>query len=393
MEKLLVLTGSLFQEKFVKHAKELGYCVGVVDMNDRAPAFDVADAVFNASAIDIEAINNIIAEFKPDGITTGICDIPIRVAAKVCKSNNYPFLNEEIAEKATNKYEMIEAFYKNNVAAPFYKKIKNIDEIQHIEFPFPLIVKPVDGSGSRGINLVENEECLLRAIENSLSFSGCGEVLIEEYLEGPEVSVELLIQNGKPEVLQVTDKITTGAPKFIEMGHMQPSSLPEQTVYAIKKLACNAAMAIGLDNCAGHAEIIVTNEGPKMVEIGGRLGADFITTDLLPTSTKVDLVMYEINKALGHPVKFERPKEDGVPVAVRFIPSRDGILLDVKNINNAQQISDVRELKITANIGEKFENSGCNNDRIGYVIATGKTAKIAMENCNKAIDALEIVWE
>ena len=104
-------------------------------------------------------------------------------------------------------------------------------------------------------------------------------------MQGPEVSVEVLMKDGKGHVLAVTDKMTTGAPYFVEIGHSEQSQLNKKTVDDIKKLAVNALLAVGVTNGPGHVEIIVTNEGPKLVELGARLGGDFITTDLVPLST------------------------------------------------------------------------------------------------------------
>ena len=121
---------------------------------------------------------------------------------------------------------------------------------------------------------------LLAASEAGLS----GDVLVEEYMIGPEVSVELLVVDGVAHVLQVTDKLTSGAPNYFEIGHCQPTSLKDEDRAAISELAKAAVLAVGLKNSAAHVEIIVTPNGPKMVELGARLGGDWITSYLIQGS-------------------------------------------------------------------------------------------------------------
>lgn len=388
MKRILVLTGSMLQERFVKRAKEMGCYVGVIDMIRDAPAGKIADEFFLCSAIDVQGIMDICKQFKPDGITTGICDIPVLTAATVCSKLGLPGMSESTAIKATDKAAMINAFKKNGVAHPEYQVIHSVDE--KVELEFPVITKPVDKSGSRGINLAKNETELRSAIRNSLDASDSKTILVEEYLEGPEVSVELLVQDGIPHVLQVTDKLTSGAPHFVEIGHSQPSALPEQDIDAIKELAVKAALSLGMINSPAHAEIKVTKSGPKMVEIGARMGADLITTDLLPRSTGIDLAGYEINRALGTPIPFVRPENEGSGVAVRFINATNGVLMGVENIEDARKVEGIELINITVPVGSVIKNTGCNSDRIGYVLARGRTAAEALQACEKAIARLDI---
>ena len=100
-----------------------------------------------------------------------------------------------------------------------------------------------------------------------------GAVMIEEYLEGPEFSVEVMVIDGEPHVLQITDKLTTGAPHFVEMGHSQPARQTEEAKEKITDLACRAVKAVGISCGPAHVEMILTKQGPKMVELGARMGA------------------------------------------------------------------------------------------------------------------------
>ena len=172
------------------------------------------------------------------------------------------------------------------------------------DLQFPLIVKPTDRSGSLGVQKVERAEELEAAIANAKALSLHGEAIVEEFIEGREISVEMISQNGVHHALQITDKTTTGAPHFVELAHHQPSTLPadlQQRIFAITRRALDA---LGLTNGASHSEYKITKEGRVVVmEIAGRMGGDFIGSDLVPLSTGYDFLKGVIEVALGQPIE------------------------------------------------------------------------------------------
>lgn len=381
MNKLLVLGASIAQIPFIKTAKTLGCYVGVVDYNSNAPAIEFADEYFECSLLDYSGVLKIAKDFDSNGITCGASDVGVLTAARVCAELKLPSLSINTAVNVKDKGAMIKAFESHDVAHPQYQVIESLNDPINIDYPF--ISKPIDNSGSRGINVIHNNSELDSALKDSFSNSKDGRVIIEEYMVGPEVSVEILIQDNEPYVLQVTDKITTGEPHFIEIGHSQPSQLPQKDIIEIKKLAYKAAKAVGIDNGCAHAEMKITSDGPKMIEIAGRLGGDFITTVLLPTSTGINISEYEIYRALGIPKKFN--PESIVcnrGVAVKFIESKPGMVKSVAIDYISEEMVGVEELKFVCKSGIQYGEAENNNDRFGYVIATGKDTQTALDRCD-----------
>ena len=389
MKRLLILGASIAQVPFIRTAKKMGCFVGIVDYNPSAPAIEFADEYYECSLNDVDGVLKSAKEFKADGITCGASDVGVLTAAYVCKDLDLPALSIETANKVKDKGAMIQAFHSCNVAHPAYQVVDSISET--IQMDFPIITKPVDNSGSRGINVAHSESELEFALQNSFSCSKAGRVIVEEYLDGPEVSVEILVQDGEPYVLQVTDKITSGEPHFIEIGHSQPSQLPSLDIEAIKKLAYNATKAVGIINGCGHAEIKLTSKGPKMVEIAGRLGGDFITTVLLPISTGVNISEYEISRALGEPKVFDPNSVIGnCGVAVKFIEAKPGKVKSVAIDYLAEEMVGVEEIKLVCKSDIQYGETASNNDRFGHIIATGKTTQIALDRCDKALKRINI---
>ena len=391
MKKLLVLGASIAQVPFIKTAKRLGCYVAVVDYNEKAAAIDFANEYFKCSLTDLEGLWQIAQSFCPDGITCGASDVGVLNAAIICQRLGLPALSPETARKVKDKGEMIEAFRRHGVAHPEYQVVQSPED--EIKLAFPLITKPVDKSGSRGINVARNAEELKAALDNSFLCSDCSRVIVEEYMEGPEVSVEVLVQNGVPYVLQVTDKLTTGEPHFIEIGHSQPSRLPDDKLEAIRSLAFHAATAVGIvDGCA-HAEIKLTPDGPKMVEIAGRLGGDFITTVLVPMTTGVNMSEYEILRAIGEPKPFTKVEIEPKGAAVRFIEAKPGMLSSVAIDYSADSMVGVEELKLLCKSGRIYKKAENNNHRFGYIISSGKTAEEAVQHCECALSGISIIMQ
>ena len=391
MKRLLIIGASDFQLPAIEEAKKMGLYVGVADYNPNAIGIPFADEYFNVSTIDEEGICKATKEFNADGIITLCTDMPMRALAYTCEQLELigPDLKTSII--ATDKGKMIEVFEQNNVSHPQYIVVENATKFSEIKgcMEYPVITKPTDNSGSRGIMLVNNSKELENAIAYSSENGREGNVIVEEYMIGPEVSVEVMVTDGKAHVLQVTDKLTTGAPHFVEIGHSQPSRLNKKIVMEVEDLAKRAALAVGIKNGPAHAEIIITKNGPKMVEIGARMGGGCITTHLVPLSTGISMTKATIETALGKTPDLKQTINKGS--AIRFIIPPIGRVTSITGKKEeAEKIPGVQLVKIQCEVGQvlsELENGTC---RIGYVIAQGETAEQAIEICEKAIEKIQI---
>lgn len=384
MKRLLIIGASILQLPAIKKAKELGHYVAVADFNPNAVGIPYADEFYNASTIDIEAICKVAEEFKPDGIMTLATDMPMRSIAAATLRLGLPGISMDTAVKSTDKGEMIKAFKEHGVESPWFYIIENVSKLNALspQLSYPCILKPTDNAGSRGVMLVESVEELLEAYQYSVSQSRGGLVILEEYMTGPEVSVEVMVVDGEPHVLQVTDKLTTGAPYFVEMGHNQPSMLPAEDVERIKDLACRAVKSVGINCGPSHVEIKLTPTGPKIVELGARMGGDCITTHLVPLSTGVDMIKATIDVSLGLKPDIAPTQQKGS--AIRFFDASCGIISAIEGVEEALAIDGVQEISFTKSVGDEVTEIHSSLDRCGFVIAQCDSAEEAIEACGKA---------
>ena len=391
MKKIMILGASILQLPAITKAKDMGIYVIAIDIDPLAIGFDEADEHYVVSTTDIESVLQIAIDCKIDGIMTIATDKPMLTVAKVGEVLGLNTISVETSKKVTNKARMRECLKKDDVPIPKFVVVNNYEQYsQAIEqFSEKFIVKPTDSSGSRGIYLVKNKGHIKLAYEHSMSYSSTGEILVEEYMEGPEVSVESITTSGETNVIAITDKITNGAPNFVEIGHSQPTKLFQTDRLNIINITKLAIKSLGIDNCTTHTEIIVTKEGAKIVEIGARLGGDNIATHLVPLSTGVNMVEACIELSLGivqkKSIKFKKAS------AIRYFECPKGTITGIFGKEKIEKYSSIKDIKFMKNVGDSVSTIRSSVDRVGFVITQSNTVDEAMQICEDAIKSIEIL--
>lgn len=395
MKKIMILGASILQLPAIKKAKSMGLKVIAVDMNPKAVGFREDGIIKEViSTIDTPAIIEAAKRNRVDGVMTIASDMPMRSVAAVADELGLVGISKETAIKATDKGEMRMALRKSGVPIPAFYRVRSKEEYRSAvnnikEAGYKCIVKPADNSGSRGIDLLSDfeQETIDNAYEYSKQSSRSGDLMVEEYMEGDEVSVESLSIDGICHVIQITDKLTTGAPYFVEMGHSQPSGLSEDTKEKIRQITIAANKAIGIENGPAHTEIKITKDGPKIIELGARLGGDNITTHLTPLSTGVDMVECCINIAMGMAVNLNTRMNRGS--AIRYFPLEKGKIKNIEGVEQAQKIPGVVQVSIVHGVGESVNGIKNSGDRVGFVITEGDDAKAAVDAAMQGVAAVK----
>ncbi len=303
MKKLLILGAGIIQVPIIQKAKSMGYYTIVADYSSEAPGLKYADKSYMVSTIDKDAILLVAQKESIDGILT-TSDYPVNVVAYVSRIMGLPAMSEAVANICTNKYLQREIFRKNGIKTPLYKLChSNEDLTKYIDFPY--IVKPCDSSASRGVKKVSNHASMIEAFKEALNYSKSKNVLIESFIEGKEYSVETLTQNGKTSIITITEKFTKGEEFgfFVEDTHLEAARLSEVEKQMIETEVLKAIQIIGLDNCPSHTEVKLNQKGAFIIEMACRLGGDYITSDLVPLSTGVDMLENLIRLSVNEPIE------------------------------------------------------------------------------------------
>lgn len=361
-KKLAIIGASYLQKPLVEKCKELGVYSICFAWEEGAVCKDLCDKFYPISTIDKEAILKACQDEKIDGITTIASDVATLTVNYVAEQMGLVGNPDKYSQTATNKYLMRQCFMGHNVPSPKFCLTDDVIPEIAKTFTLPVIVKPTDRSGSRGVEKVEKQEDLQEAITRACNESFQKKAVIEEYVEGREISVESISFKGKHHILQITDKVTTEAPFFVELEHHQPSSLPDDIKAKVMDIVLIALDSLHIQYGASHSELKITKDGDiRVIEIGARMGGDFIGSDLVKLSTGYDFLKGVIEVAFG---VFEEPKiTENKCSGVYFLCKETEKLLPI--IQNAEKYPEIIRAEVIDSVLRNIEQSA---DRSGYLI-------------------------
>lgn len=335
MKKLAIIGASEFQAPLIIKAKEMGLETHVFAWKCGDVGETIADYFYPISITECEEIYQQCKKIGIDGICTIGTDLGTIPVGYVANRLGLVANSEECVKKATNKHLMRKCFEKNGDPSPRSVEISGRQDIENCEFDYPVICKPTDRSGSRGIYKVNSKKELLDIAEKSIEYSFEKKALVEEFAEGQEYSVEYISYKGKHQFLALTKKYTTGAPNFIETGHIEPAPVSEQLLEKVKSVTEHALDSLEVTNGASHTELKIDNDGNiKIIEIGARMGGDFIGSHLVQLSTGVDFVKCVIQVAIGEePQVIRNDKTSHAAVRFVFCESDKKVFATIKKEN------------------------------------------------------------
>ena len=361
MKKIAILGASYLQKPLVEKANQMGietHCFAW-DFGDCECKY-TADYFYPISVLEKEEILHQCREIGIDGILSIASDACVPTIAYVAEHLNLISNSFQSSMLSTNKHSMRNAFYENEIKSPKSKTVLNTENLIFDDFKFPLIVKPTDRSGSLGVTKVSEVGKLKTAVRKALNYSIEKKAIVEEYISGSEISVESISWKGKHSIITITDKITTGEPHFVEVEHHQPSTLSYDLKERIRKETIKALDSLKIEYGASHAEFKINDEGEIVViEVGSRMGGDFIGSHLVQLSTGYDYLKGVIEIALG---TFTEPNfQDSKHSGVYFLCKETESLLPFFETDNDFEIE--KSFK-----SEKLKVVACSSERSGYLI-------------------------
>ncbi len=377
------------QESIIKRAKKMGlYTVGIDPCAD-ATCKDCVDAFEVVPGQDYEGHCAVVEKYGIDAIVTAATDKPLVMMARIAEKYGFPFYSVETSKWSTDKFQMKERFELGGVPHAQGRLISKAEEAEGMVFP--VIVKPRDNSGSRGVKLCRSKEELAASMNEALEVSKLDTVLVEEFIDGPEYSIEGLHYDGKSEVIQFTEKKTTEFPYNVELGHIQPANISEENQQKIREIVSKIGSALHFENCPSHTELKINERGIFVIETSPRLGGDYITSTLTPLSTGVNLEDELLKISLGESIN---PQPKAVQYSgVRFFSFEEG--WEIKHVPDAFFVKGwphVVDFSFNLKTGDKVNRITSSLNRYGQLIlqagnrdsiedAFDKYEKVIKEHC------------
>lgn len=363
MKKNIAIIGaSYFQLPLIKKAKEMGYTTHVFAWLANDVGEIEADVFHPISIVEKEEILKVCRQLKICGICSIASDLAIITVNYIADKMGLVGNSMISTMKSTNKYLMRIAFEENGDPSPKSILVNKIVDLSRLELEYPIIVKPTDRSGSRGIYKLETFKGLEEAVQVAMFESFEKKVLIEEFVEGQEYSVEHISYHGQHYFLALTLKYTTGAPHFIETGHLEPAPVDKNTLEKVKVVVAHALDTLEIENGASHAEIKIDDNGNiKIIEIGARMGGNCIGSDLVQYSTGYDFVKMVIQVACGEKPDFTQVCDPIAVESVFIFNNEDLKIFNELKENNPSELLKVADLHLEFidGITDSSNRAGC----------------------------------
>jgi biotin carboxylase len=397
LETILIIGAGREQIEAYKLAKQKGYLVVGTDINPKAPAFEFCDHALIASTRDEVATLAIVKEFARkhpiNGIMTIANDVPLTVTA-VGEALGIPCIPPSAVKLLCNKNYMKAAFKRRNVATPKSFEVCDFNAFTYgLKEPigYPAILKPSDGRGSRGVLLIEKGQNLKWAFEHAMSFSDNGILILEEFIIGPQLSVEGIFINGRYEAIAYADRnynnLPITKPYIVENGGCLPSHFEGPILEEIRLLIEIGAFSLGLSWGVVKADIVLGRKNkPMIIELAGRLSGNYLATHHIPAAYGVDLVGAMIDLCMGKEVnnamlqaKYKKY------IGVRYFFPPVGKILNIIGENQVKEHDYTYMYDMYIKVGDIQPVIDCHVARAGVIMCTGDNYDQAVSRVEKLV--------
>ena len=371
MKRLLMLGGGFLQKYVISKAKNLGYYVLCLDADPNAVGFAIADEHAVINIVDEEACLAYARDKQVDGVLTAATDFSVLTMSRIAEELHLPGINYQSAKVIKNKALVRKRLFEANADdTGISYEIDSVEDIADIlpKIKFPVMMKPVDGSGSRGASKVEKTEDFVKAAEFAMNGSITHRAVAEPFIEGKEYGVESFVDNGVIHVLGVMQKDMTLPPYYAELGHAIPSGLTPELETKVKSCVYRAIFALGVNHGSVNMDLLITNEGNvHIVDVGARMGGNLIGSHIIPMGTGIDYMGNMIRAAVGDATNW-KPEWQPKPVATKLLALTPGI---IKKLPNFDQIAAEYNVQIEhhLHVGDTITPYRTNLDGCGYVVA------------------------
>jgi biotin carboxylase len=395
-KSLLILGAGTMQLPALLGARRRGWRVAVASPHADEPGVRMADQHALCDLKDVDALvaaaRSIQVAHGLDGVFTAGTDFSLSVAS-IADALGLPGVTPLVAERATDKGKMRAALAMHKVPVPAYAVTDAAAATAESELlrrvPLPLVVKPVDNMGSRGVVRVQSVDELAPAVEQAWRQSRSKRAMVEEYMDGPELSIDALVSGGVLTVCGVADRHIAFPPYFVEMGHTLPSLLPADLIADAVEVFRRGVAALGIRDGAAKGDIKVTSAGAKIGEIAARLSGGYMSGWTYPYASGVDLTGAALQVAVGDGPGSLTPKWNKVAAERAFV-SIPGRVAGVDYAAEARNVGDVRDVFVRVTAGDDVDLPVSNVEKCGNAIACAADRSSAIAAAESAAQTVMV---
>lgn len=394
-QNVVVIGAGLLQIPVIRAAKSGGAFVVALDMNPNAPGIAEADDFIQASTLDADQATEAVVRYHNDkkpfhAVLTVGTDASYTVA-RCAERLGLPGISPQAALAATDKALMRNVLRREKVPVPDFEVIdtypKAVDALERLGSD--CVIKPLRSMGARGVRRIFNLDDLKEGFEQAVRFSKDGQVILEQYIDAPELSIDALVYHGEVFITGVADRIIEYDPFFVETGHIMPSQLPSDwTSFAVDTFKKGVA-ALGISHGAAKGDIKISGNACYIGEIAARLSGGFMSAYTYPLSSGVDLMTNMVRIALGREPKHLEPKKNWVSIE-RAVIAPPGMIQSIEGVDAARKVPGVEQVFFDAKAGDRVKPPVNNLDKCGHVIVACSSYEEAVLSSHQAVRAIQV---
>ena len=390
MKKVLIIGAGFLQDFVIKKAKRMGYYTLAVDADPLAIGLSHADKSAVINIVDENTCLQFAEKEQIDGVLTAATDYGVLTASYIAEHLGLPGLNYESAKLIKNKYLVRNKLFENHVddteQAHEVTADTDIVALAH-SLTYPVMVKPCDGSGSRGASRVDHPDELSSACKYAMDGSITHRAEIESFIIGREYGVESLVINGEIHVLAIMKKWMTKPPYYAELGHAIPSGLPEEVEKRATDIVRKAIAALGINHGSVNMDLLITDkDNIHIVDIGARMGGNLIGSHIIPYGTGIDYMGNMLKAAVSDEPDWA--VHDKTAVATKLLAFRGGIVQRLPD----QQFIDINDAEIEIyhhmTVGDVANEYHTNLDGCGYIISKAENVEKAENVASQILEKI-----
>lgn len=384
---ILILGAGIMQIPAIEKAKELGLFTLCADGNCNAVGRKTCDKFYHIDIKDRESLLDIARTFQEknglDAVFTAGTDFSSSVAF-ISERLGLPGITYSAALNATDKVRMRTCFVEHGVPSPRFKEFSSDMDIDRLfdTITLPVVVKPADSMGARGVKCVNDREGLEQALKAAINYSRTGRAIVEDYIDGPEFSLDSLVIDGEVHVFGFADRIIKYPPYFIETGHTLPAQLDDSDRDEIIRVFKLGVKALGINNGVAKGDMKLSKRGAVVGEIAARLSGGFMSGWTYPYASSIDLTKKAIKLALGQEVSLD-DTDMGYTSAERAIYSIPGVVKEI--VLPEKKDKNIKEVFISKKSGDKVVFPQNNVEKCGNIIAVNSSRDKAIKSAESFV--------
>lgn len=387
----MILGAGVYQVPLIKKVKEIGYEAVVVSPKGNYPGLEIADYTVNSDTRDMDAVLAAAIKYEISGILTTGTDVAVPSIGFVIDKLNLPGTGFLAAQRSMDKSLMKQCLVNHGVKTANYQDVYNLLDAKREAsvIGYPVMIKAIDSSGSRGVTKVKNEAEIENAYLEALAVSKVSSVIVEQFLDGYEIGAQVLISDDRVDKVFIHNDLVTPPPISVPIGHSLPVNLPKNIEKKCIEVIHSAVQAIGLKNTVANVDLMICENDVYILEIGARMGATCLPENI-SIYNGVDIYEYLIGLAVGKPLKIKTDSINQPNAALLIRSDKTGIVENIEIPHHVKSHPMLVDLKIDVVVGDHVSAFKVGPDRLGHVIVISETSSKAELLAQELVSSIEI---